>query len=78
MVNTLNNPPVLISDYERQIRKSEEARKQRVEQVDNSSSASGKSVAQLEQQKNQSCPSLKVFSDIEVGSSRAAAEEVDR
>ena len=43
----------------------------------NSSSASGKSVAQPGQQKNQSCPPLKVFSDIEVGSSRAAAEYID-
>ena len=41
------------------------------------SSASGKSVAQLGQQKNQSCPPLKVFSRTEVGSSRAAAEDVD-
>ena len=43
----------------------------------NSSSVSGKSVAQLGEQKNQSCPPLKVFSDTEVGSSKAAAEHVD-
>ena len=73
MVDNLNNPPVLIGDYERQIIKSDEARQARV----NSTSASGKSVAQLGQQKNQSCPPLKVFSDTGVGSSRAAAEEVD-
>ena len=72
-MNTLNNPPVLIGDYERQIIKSDEARQVRV----TNSSASGKSVGQLGQQKNQSCPSLKVFSDTGVGSSRAAAEEVD-
>jgi hypothetical protein len=74
MVDNLNNPPVLIGDYERQIIKSDAARKARVA---NNSSASGKSVAQLGQQKNQSCPPLKVFSNTEVGSSRAAAEEVD-
>ena len=74
MVDNLNNPPVLIGDYERQIIKSDEARKARVTK---SSSASGKSVAQLGQQKNQSCPPLKVFSDTEVGSSKAAAEHVD-
>ena len=63
-----------MGDYERQIIKSDEARQAREK---NSSSASGKSVAQLGQQKNQSCPPLKVFSDTEVGSSKAAAEHVD-
>ena len=71
IMNTLNNPPVLIGDYERQIIKADEWREKRVKSI----SASGKSVAQLGQQKNQSCPPLKVFSDTEVGSSRAAAEE---
>ena len=41
------------------------------------SSDLGKSVAQLGQQKNQSCPPLKVFFDTEVGSRKAAAEHVD-
>ena len=60
MVDNLNNPPVLIGDYERQIIKSDEARKARVA---NNSSARGKSVAQLGQQKKQSIPPLKVFSE---------------
>ena len=72
MVDNLHNPPVSIGDYERQIMKADKRREDRMK-----SSASGKSVAQLRQQKNQSCPPLKVFSDTEVGSSRAAAEEVD-
>ena len=42
MVNNLNNLPVLIGDYERQIIKSDEARRAR---VTNNTSASGKSVA---------------------------------
>ena len=42
-----------------------------------SSRASGKSVAQLGEQKNQSCPPLNVFSDSDVGSSKVAAEHVD-
>ena len=70
IVKTLNNPPVLIGNYERQIIKANERRKERVKK---SSSASGKSVAQLGQQKNQSCPPLKVFFDTEVVLSRAAA-----
>ena len=41
------------------------------------SSASGKSVPQLEEQKHQSCPPLKVISDIEVGSSKGAIEQYD-
>ena len=72
MVKTLDNPPVLIGDYERQIEKAHKRREDRLE----SSSASGNSVAQLGQQKNQSFPPLKVFSDyMQTGSSIAAAEE---
>ena len=66
-------PPRLSSDYERSIRKSHEANKERSK----SSSASRKSVAQLGEQKNQSCPPLKVFSDTEVRSSKGAVEQYD-
>ena len=71
MVNTLNNPPVLIDDYERQIIRADKLKEHWVK----SNSASGKSVAQLGLQKNQSCPPLKVYSDTEVCSSRAAVEQ---
>ena len=68
MLKTLEQPPpILIPDYDRSIRKSAEANRQRSK----SSSASGKSVPQLGEQKNQSCPPLKVISNIEVGSSNA-------
>ncbi len=72
MVDNLNNPPVYDLDYDRQIKKSDDARRERVKK--SRSSGSGKSVAQLGLQKNQSCPPLKVFSDAEVGTSRTAAE----
>ena len=72
MVKTLDNPPVLIGDYERQIEKAHKRREDRLK----SSSASMNSVAQLGQQKNQSFPPLKVFSDyVLTGSGYAAAEE---
>ena len=71
MLKTLEQPPPrLTPDYDRSIRKSAETNKQR----SNSSSASGKSVPQLGEQKNQSCPPLKVFSNTEVGSSRGAVD----
>jgi len=67
MVKTLAQPPpTFAADYERSIRKSAEAKEQRLK----SSKSSGKSVAQLGLQKNQSCPPLKVYSDTEVCSSR--------
>ena len=70
-------PPRLTPDYDRSILKSAKAKEQRLK----SSSASGKSVAQLGQQKNQSknqsCPPLKVYSNTEVGSSKGAAEQYD-
>ena len=73
MVNTLDNPPKLIGDYDRQI---EKAHKRREDRLIKSSSASGNSVAQLGQQKNQSFPPLKVFSDyVLTGSGYAASEE---
>ena len=69
MLKTLKQPPPkLTPDYERSIRKSVEANKQRSK----SSSASRKSVPQLGEQKKQLCPPLKVFSNTEVGSSRRA------
>ena len=72
MVKTLAQPPpTLTADYERSILKSAEAKEQRLK----SSKSSGKSVAQLGQQKNQSCPPLQVYSDTEVCSSRAAVEQ---
>ena len=53
MLKTLEQPsPMLTPDYERSIRKSVEANKQRSK----SSSASQKSVLQLGEQKKQSCP----------------------
>ena len=73
MVKTLAQPPPTLSaDYERSILKSTEAKEQRLKST---SKSSRKSVAQLGQQKNQSCPPLKVYSDIEVCSSRAAVEQ---
>ena len=73
MVKTLEQPlPRLSSDYDRSIRKSHEAKKR-----SKSSSASRKLVAQLGEQKNQSCPPLNVFSDTDVGSSIVAAEQYD-
>jgi hypothetical protein len=66
MLKTLEQPPPrLTPDYDRQIRKSVQANKERSK----SSSASGKSVPQLGEQKNQSCPPLKVFSNTAEGSS---------
>lgn len=60
MLKTLEDPsPLLPAYYERSILKSAEQKKQRLK----SSTSSGKSVAQLGQQKNQSCPPLKVYSD---------------
>ena len=71
MVKTLAQPPpTYAADYERSIRKSSEAKEQRLK-----SKSSGKSVAQLGLQENQSCPPLKVYSDTEVCSSRAVVEQ---
>lgn len=69
--NLTDPPPLLPADYERSILKSAQAKKQRLK----SSTSSGKSVAQLGQQKNQSCPPLKVYSDTKVCSSGAAVEQ---
>ena len=69
--NPCITPPTQTVDYERSILKSAEAKEQRLK----SSKSSGKSVAQLGQQKNQSCPPLNVYSDTEVCSSRAAVEQ---
>ena len=66
-------PPRLTPHYDRSIRKSAEANKRRPK----SSSASRKLVPQLGEQKNQSSPPLKVFSNTEVGSSRGAVD-IDR
>ena len=52
MVDNLDNPPKLTPDYDRQIEKAHKRREDRLK----SSSASGNSVAQLGQQKNQSFP----------------------
>ena len=69
MLKTLEQPPPrLTPDYDRSIRKSVQANKERSK----SSSASGKSVPQVGEQKNQSCPPLKVFSNTEEGSSTGA------
>jgi hypothetical protein len=60
MLKTLHQPePRLISDYDRNILKSHNAPKRST-----SSSASGKSVPQLGEQKN-SCPPLQVFPDVQ-------------
>jgi hypothetical protein len=60
MLRTLHQPkPRLSSDYERSILKSHNTAKR-----SRSSSASGKSVPQLEEQKN-SCPPLQVFPDVQ-------------
>jgi hypothetical protein len=72
MVKNLQQPPpILTPDYDRSIIKSAEAQQQRLK----SSSAPRSTVPQLGEQKNQSCPPLKVFSHTEVGSSRGAAEQ---
>lgn len=68
-------PPPLPEDYDRSIRKSAEAKEQRLQSISSSGKSSEKSVAQLGEQKNQSCPPLKVYSDAEVRSRRAAAEQ---
>ena len=71
MLKTLEQPPPrLTPDYDRQIRKSVQANKQRSKS--SSASGKGKSVPQLGEQKNQSCPPLKVFSNTEEGSSTVA------
>ena len=76
MVKTLAQPPPTLSaDYERSILKSAEAKEQRLKST---SKSSGKSVAQLGQQKNQSCPPLIVYSDTEACSSRdPAPDDID-
>lgn len=74
MLKTLQQPPPrLTPDYDHSVLKSAEAKEQRLK----SSSASGKSVAQLRQQKNESCPPLKVYSNTDVRSSRGAFEQYD-
>jgi hypothetical protein len=55
-------PPPLLSDYDRSIVKSY---REHVKRPGSSSSASGKTIPQLGEQKNQSCPPLKVFTDID-------------
>ena len=73
MLKKLHQPePRLSSDYDRSILKSHDAKVRSM-----SSSASGKSVPQLGEQKNQSCPPLKVFSDTEVRSSKGTVEQYD-
>ena len=68
MLKTLEQPPPrLTPDYDRQIRKSVQANKERSKS--SSASGKGKSVPQLGEQKNQSCPPLKVFSNTAEGSS---------
>ena len=74
MVKTLHQPePRLSSDYDRSILKSH----QETVRSKKSSSASGKSVDQLGQQKEQSISPLKVYSNTEVGPSTGAGEQID-
>ena len=73
LMNLHQAEPRLSSDYDRSIRKSHKANKERSK----SRSASGKSVPQLGEQNKQSCPPLKVFSDTEVRSSKGAVEQFD-
>jgi hypothetical protein len=47
---------------------------ERRRESESTSRAPRKTVPQLGEQENQSCPPLKVFSDAEVGTSRTAAE----
>ena len=59
MVNNLDNPPKLTPDYDRQIEKAHKRR----EDPRLLRSSPPRLVAQLGQQKNQSIPPLKVFSE---------------
>jgi hypothetical protein len=59
--NLTRPPPSLPSNYDRSIMKSHKEHVQR----SGSSSARGKTIPQLGEQKNQSCPPLNVFSDID-------------
>jgi hypothetical protein len=64
-------PPPLLSNYDRSIVKSYRDPQQR---SGSSSSARGKTIPQLGEQKNQSCPPLKVFTDIANDPGVAAAD----
>ena len=65
--NLKRPPPVLLSDYDRSIVKSYAKPERRIR----------KQVPQLGEQKNQSCPPLKVFSNTDVGWSIVEAEQYD-
>ena len=72
MVNNLDNPPKLTPDYDRQIEKAHK----RIEDPRLLRSSPPRLVAQLGQQKNQSIPPLKVFSEhVQTGSWFPPTEE---
>jgi hypothetical protein len=72
-LDALERPPPCppLSDYDRSIQKSHRDPQQRSE---SSGSARGKTIPQLGEQKNQSCPPLKVFTDIANDPGVAAAD----
>ena len=77
MVKTLYQPePRLSSDYDRSILKSHDE-KVRSKKNSSASEKCGKTVNQLGEQKNQSIPPLKVYSNTKVGPSTGAGEQID-